>query len=82
MGAEDKTQAAAAPAAEEITIEESFGRLDEILDKMEDQETGLEESFRLYEEGLRLIRRAEGAIDRVEKKIRILNGEGSGTDEL
>ena len=44
---------------------------------MEDEETGLEDSFRLYEEGLKLIRRAEAGIDRVEKKIRILNEEES-----
>ena len=43
-----------------------------------DEETGLEDSFRLYEEGLRLIRHAESGIDKVEKKIRILNeGEES-----
>ncbi len=60
---------------DELTIEESFERLDAILEKMEDEETGLEESFRLYEEGLKLIRRAEAGIDRVEKKIRILNEE-------
>lgn len=60
---------------DELTIEESFERLDAILEKMEDEETGLEESFRLYEEGLKLIRRAEAGIDRVEKKIRILNDE-------
>ena len=67
----------AAEPAEEMTIEESFDRLDEILGKMEDEQTGLEESFRLYEEGLKLIRRAEAGIDRVEKKIRILNEEES-----
>ncbi len=62
---------------ENMTIEESFGRLDEILEKMEDEETGLEDSFRFYEEGLKLIRHAEAGIDRVEKKIRILNEEES-----
>ena len=77
MEAELKQKTEAAEAAEEMTIEESFDRLDEILGKMEDEQTGLEESFRLYEEGLKLIRRAEAGIDRVEKKIRILNEEES-----
>ena len=70
--------AVAEDAEKSLSIEESFARLDEILEKMEDEETGLEDSFRLYEEGLRLIRHAESGIDKVEKKIRILNeGEES-----
>ena len=77
MEAETKQMIDAGGPAEEMTIEESFDRLDEILGKMEDEQTGLEESFRLYEEGLKLIRRAEAGIDRVEKKIRILNEEES-----
>ena len=77
MEAETRHKIDAAEPAEEMTIEESFDRLDEILEKMEDEQTGLEESFRLYEEGLKLIRRAEAGIDRVEKKIRILNEEES-----
>ena len=77
MEAETRHKIDAAEPAEEMTIEESFDRLDEILGKREDEQTGLEESFRLYEEGLKLIRRAEAGIDRVEKKIRILNEEES-----
>jgi exodeoxyribonuclease VII small subunit len=70
--------AVAEEAEKSLSIEESFARLDEIREKMEDEETGLEDSFRLYEEGLRLIRHAESGIDKVEKKIRILNeGEES-----
>ena len=75
MEAELKEKSAAVSDTDELTIEESFERLDAILEKMEDEETGLEDSFRLYEEGLKLIRRAEAGIDRVEKKIRILNEE-------
>lgn len=75
MDARIKQNNTDASDTDELTIEESFERLDAILEKMEDEETGLEESFRLYEEGLKLIRRAEAGIDRVEKKIRILNEE-------
>ncbi len=55
-----------------LTIEESFARLEEILSQMEAEETGLEQSFALYEEGLKLIRQTEDGIDKVEKKIQIL----------
>ena len=60
----------------ELTIEESFARLEEILRRMEDDASGLEETFSLYEEGLKLVRNVSGSIDKVEKKIRILE-EGS-----
>ena len=65
---------------EKLTIEESFEKLDEILAKMELDETGLEESFRLYEEGLKLVRHAGDSIDKVEKQIRILSGEEEASD--
>ena len=58
------------------TIEEQFGMLEEILKRMDAEDTGLEESFRLYEEGIRLIRQTGASIDRVEKQIQILSEEG------
>ena len=58
-----------------LSIEESLERIDGILNRMEAKETGLEESFRLYERGLKLIKDAEAGIDKIEKEIRILNDE-------
>lgn len=59
----------------ELTIEESFSKLGEILDKMEDDETGLEENFKLYEEGIGLVKKVSESIDKVEKRIKILSEE-------
>jgi len=56
----------------ELKIEESFSKLDEILEKMENEDTGLEEAFKLYEEGLKLVKTTESSIDKVEKQIQIL----------
>ena len=58
-----------------LSIEESLEQIDEILNRMEAKETGLDESFRLYERGLKLIKDAEAGIDKIEKEIRILNEE-------
>ena len=58
-----------------LSIEESLEQIDEILNRVEAKETGLEESFRLYERGLKLIKDAEAGIDKIEKEIRILNEE-------
>ena len=57
---------------QELSIEESFEKLEELLDKTESEDTGLEESFKLYEEGLKILKNAEAGIDKVEKKINIV----------
>lgn len=57
------------------SVEECFDRLDELLASMESEGTGLEETFRLYEQGLKLLKTATDSISSVEKQIRILNEE-------
>lgn len=65
----------------EMTIEESFAKLDEMVRKLESDEVSLEESFTLYEEGMKLLRDVNGRIDEVEKKIRLVEEDGS-TEEF
>lgn len=66
---------------EELTLEESFEKLDVMLEKLEDRELPLEESFRLYQQGMELLKQCNEKIDTVEKKILIMNGDG-GLDEF
>ncbi len=61
--------------AKKLTLEESFDALDEILDEMQQGTLTLEESFKKYEEGMKLIKGCNAAIDRVEKKLQVINGE-------
>lgn len=58
-----------------LSIEESLEQIENILEKMEADNTGLEETFKLYEQGIRLIKGAEAGIDKVEKQIKILSEE-------
>ena len=60
----------------ELTIEESFARLDEMVKKMDSEDISLEESFRLYEEGMKLLLAVGGKIDAVEKKMQALMPDG------
>ncbi len=60
----------------EPTLEESFARLEEMLEKLEDRELPLEESFRLYQQGMELLAYCNEKIDTVEKKILVMNGDG------
>ena len=57
-------------------IEEAFERLNGILTKMDEPGVSLEESFRIYEQGMKLVKYCDETIDTVEKKVRMLSAEG------
>lgn len=61
---------------EELTLEESFDRLEQILTTLEDGEISLEDSFALYQKGMALVKSCNEKIDAVEKKILIMNEDG------
>ena len=61
----------------ELTVEEYFEELEEVLKKLEEPRVKLEESFALYEKGMSILKRCNEKIDFVEKKMQILNEDGS-----
>lgn len=60
----------------EPKLEEVFERLDEMLNELESPDISLEESFQVYERGMKLLSRCNEIIDRVEKKVLKLNENG------
>ena len=62
-----------------ITIEESFASLDAIIEELQNGDLTLEESFQKYEEGMKSIKNCNTAIDKVEKKLEVINGEESAS---
>lgn len=58
------------------SLEENFKQLDEMIEKLEDKEIGLEESFSLYEQGMKLLKQCNDQIDKVEKKVMVMNQNG------
>nr|WP_101878154.1 exodeoxyribonuclease VII small subunit [Lachnoclostridium edouardi] len=60
---------------DEASIEETFAVLEEILEKMEGDDCSLEESFRQYQTGMKLVKSCHDKIDKVEKQMIVLNGE-------
>ena len=68
----------------DLSVEEAFAQLELLIKRMETDGISLEESFACYEKGIRLVRYCNDRIDRVEKKVRILRGEGqiSGEDRM
>lgn len=60
----------------DMTVEEAFELLDSVVEKLEDRETTLEESFALYQRGMELLKLCNGKIDTVEKKMMQMNQDG------
>lgn len=65
----------------EMTMDEAFAALQKVLDKLEAENTGLEESFKLYEEGLGLVRLCTSKLDEIEKKMIILENKTEETED-
>lgn len=57
-----------------MTIEENLARLDEIISKLDNKDTSLEDAFKEYESGIKLVKECNDAIDKVEKDVITLNG--------
>lgn len=65
---------------QELTLEESFARLDGLVEKLEDRDVPLEESFRIYKEGMDLLKNCREKIDMVEKKMQQIGADGELED--
>lgn len=60
----------------EQSLEEAFQELEEMIEKMQQREVTLEETFALYEQGIRKLKFCNQKIDKVEKKMLLLNQQG------
>lgn len=61
---------------EELTLEESFGLLEDKLELLESGNISLEDSFKVYKEGMELLQQCHRKIDYVEKKVLQINEAG------
>ncbi|MBO7339449.1 MAG: exodeoxyribonuclease VII small subunit [Lachnospiraceae bacterium] len=60
----------------ERSLEENFDRLEELIEALSDSDVSLEDAFRAYSEGVNLLKECNDQIDRVEKKVLVLSGNG------
>ena len=60
---------------QDMSIEETLEALEMIIEKMEDRDSSLEETFVNYELGMKMVKSCNDKIDRVEKKIQVLAEE-------
>lgn len=61
---------------EEMNLEEIFEKLESTMKKMEEDDISLEESFQLYHQGMDMLKACNDKIDKVEKKMLLLDEEG------
>lgn len=60
-------------AKAEKNLETIFKELDDIIMKLEQGDISLEDSFRLYNDGMKLVKKCNDSIDKVEKKLVVLS---------
>ena len=61
-------------AGTEPSFEDALRRLSEIVEKLEDGELPLEDSLKLFEEGIRLARTSQARLDAAERRVEELLG--------
>lgn len=59
-----------------MSLEKKFAKLEEAVEKLESEDISLEESFRIYKEGMELLKQCNEDIDKVEKQVMQLNAAG------
>jgi exodeoxyribonuclease VII small subunit len=62
---------------ERLTFEESMKRLEEIVKLLETPELPLQETYDLYEEGMKLTMAMRRELNEIEKKVKILQQKNS-----
>lgn len=61
----------------ELTLEEMMDELDNCVKQLEEDSISLEESFQIYEQGMKYVKACNDRIDKVEKDVLKLEEDGS-----
>jgi exodeoxyribonuclease VII small subunit len=64
----------------EATFEESFKRLEVILEQLESEDCALEDTIKLYEEGLNLTKVCYDKLNNAELRIKEINKSAKATE--
>lgn len=60
----------------DLSLENKLDILEETISKMEAEDVSMEESFALYKQGVVMLKECKEEIDRIEKKVLLLNESG------
>jgi len=67
-------------AEKEMKLEEAFEKLNQLMETLEKSDVSLEDSFTLYQEGMKLLKKCNDSIDKVEKQLIILSENGESNE--
>lgn len=65
----------------ELSLEEAFEQVEGTIVLLEEEDITLEESFKAYQAGMKLLQYCNDKIDKVEKQVLKINEDG-GLDEF
>ena len=67
---------------ENLTFEQKLARLNEIVSQIDNNKLGLEESLKVYEEGMSLLKDLEGTLNAANEKFLKIKDSGELIDEV
>ncbi len=76
MAQRKKAKQAPADDLDELSFEDALGRLETLVDRLEQGDLELEEALTSFERGVALTRRCAGQLEDAERRIEILVKEG------
>lgn len=63
-----------------VSLEETFEQIETIIKQLESPEVTLDDSFRLYQSGVEKLKMCNLLLDTVEKKMQVMQADGSLAD--
>ena len=63
-----------------VSLEETFEQIETIIKQLERPEVTLDDSFRLYQVGVEKLKMCNLLLDTVEKKMQVMQADGSLAD--
>ncbi len=62
--------------AKKLTMEETFEKLDQIIENLESESISLEDSMKEYEAGMKYIRSCNEALTKAESRVMVIRENG------
>lgn len=66
----------------DFNFEEKLRELEQLVTRMEDGNLGLEESLEAFENGVKLVRDCQQALEAAEQKVQVLTSAEGDTEDL
>jgi len=64
------------------TFEVDMARLEELVTTLEESELGLEESLEAFEEGMKIVKKLTGVLDKAQERVLVLSKDEEGQMSL